>query len=206
LCLLFLALFSALNFDVIIVLCPYFAGVATQFLYLWASKGAVLPFPCSITYQTWPLLVLGKAVLALYNHLNKQVVEKLRFHTCNIFGIHFWTQLLWSAWLLYVELRLNYCVCDYRTVLSCRPIVQLPSSNDLRRCRQSSARITQPTYQKKRRKVCVVSLKIFLALVLWRNCCGMRNHLMQELRLNSYRCEYQRVQKNTLCPMIWTKH
>ena len=98
--------------------------------------------------------------------LTNKWLKKLRFHTCNIFGIHFWTQLLWSAWLLYVELRLNYCVCDYRTVLSCRPIVQLPSSNDLRRCRQSSARITQPTYQKKRRKVCVVSLKIFLALVL----------------------------------------
>ena len=139
-------------------------------------------------------------------NLTKQMAEKPRFYSWNIFGTRFSTQLLWYAWSLYVGLRLNSCLCAYQTVLSCHPIVQLPSRNDLRWCRQSIARITQPTYQKKRRKVCVVSLKIFLALVLWRNCCGMRNHLMQELRLNSYRCEYQRVQKNTLCPMIWTKH
>ena len=39
---------------------PYYVGVEAQLLYLLVPEGALLPFLCSITCQTWPLMIWAK--------------------------------------------------------------------------------------------------------------------------------------------------
>ena len=145
-----LRIYSRSNFDarffynaIHMVYPDIMCGEYARVLFVGLSEETLLSFPCTITCQQWPIMIWKKYSSQYTTNLSKKLAENLRTYSWNIFDTRFFDAIILVCRIIVWGLRLNFCLCDYQTVLSFYHIVQLPSRNNLQWCRQRIAPIAQ---------------------------------------------------------------